>query len=47
MARRDAFGTFRAGVPHFSCRCSGGIPAGMGALEFCVDNPGKGQENER
>ena len=34
--RREAFGTVGAGMPHFSCRCPGGIPAGMGALEFCV-----------
>ena len=33
---RDACGTFRAGVPHFSCRCSGGIPAGMRTLELSV-----------
>ena len=33
---RDACGTFRAGVPHFSCRCSGGIPAGMRTLVLGV-----------
>ena len=33
---RDACGTFRAGVPQFSCRCSGGIPAGMRTLVLSV-----------